>query len=255
QKDSIWLECTSNNSDAGFLGSFTENKNALLLTENGGIMVATPKSDYNQNALETVTDIFLNEEGGAEVKSSIKSTGSFFELLDAVTKMEEARQKELFVNYLHYKEPDEFYLTDKNETNRHQLNLRSVYKKLFQFKAGSKLFFPKSISLLNKEKLAGYEARKTDYLFQYPYKKTDTTIFHLPLSLKADELPKGKALSDDNMSYHSSYSYDSSSNTIRIVSNLTLKNNIIKPENYNSICRLLDAVEKEETGMLALRKE
>ena len=200
-KDSIWLECTSNNSDAGFLGSFTENKNALLLTENGGVMVATPRSNYKQNTLETVNNIFLNEEGGAEVKSTIISSGSFYELLDAVTKTEGARQNELFVNYLHYKEPDEFKLTEENDLSRHALHLKFVYAKLYDFKAGPKFFFPKSISTLSNEKLPWMEKRKNDYLFQYPFKKVDTTIFHLPASFKVDDLPKAKELAGDGISY------------------------------------------------------
>lgn len=254
-KDSIWLECTSNNSDAGFLGSFTENKNALLLTENGGVIVPTPRSNFNQNLLETVNDIFINEEGGAEVKSRINSSGSFYELLDAVTKTEGARQNELFVNYLHYKEPDELKLTEENESNGHRLSLHFVYAKLFDFKAGSKFFFPKSISTLSNDKLATQETRKTEYLFQYPYKKVDTTIFHLPTTFKVDDLPKEKELAGDCISYSRQVNYEQASNTIKIVSTLILNNNIIKADEYKDICRLLNLVEKEETNKLVLKKE
>src|SRR4030095_3800912 len=35
-KDTIWLECTSSSAEFGKLGTFTENRNALLVTENGG---------------------------------------------------------------------------------------------------------------------------------------------------------------------------------------------------------------------------
>ena len=37
--DTVWLECTSNYNDFGHHGNFTENRHALLLTEQAGILV------------------------------------------------------------------------------------------------------------------------------------------------------------------------------------------------------------------------
>lgn len=42
-KDTIWVECTNTNYIAGYLGSFTENRLALLCTETGGHLVKTPE--------------------------------------------------------------------------------------------------------------------------------------------------------------------------------------------------------------------
>lgn len=255
-KDSIWLECTSNNSDAGFLGSFTENKNALLLTENGGVIVPTPKSNYNNNTLTTVNDIFLNEEGGAKVSSELYSSGSFYELVDELSKMEEEKQNELFVKYLQYKEPDEFHLAQENESSgKHQLNVKITYARLFDFKAGDKFFFPKSIIKLCDEKLNIENDRKIEYIFHFPYKKVDTTIFHLPAGFKADNLPEDKELSEGPVFYKRQVNFDQYANTIKITSALLLKSNIISPDQYKNISQLLNTIEKEETNKLVLRKE
>lgn len=42
-KDTIWVESTSAYNRAGYLGSFTENRSALLCTENGGYLITTPE--------------------------------------------------------------------------------------------------------------------------------------------------------------------------------------------------------------------
>ncbi|MDQ6723014.1 MAG: hypothetical protein M3Z01_01935, partial [Thermoproteota archaeon] len=76
-KDSIWLECTSNSNEFGVLGAFTENKNALLLTENGGVLISTPKSRSNENILNIKTKIYLDDQGGSKTTSSIYCRETF----------------------------------------------------------------------------------------------------------------------------------------------------------------------------------
>lgn len=254
-KDSIWLECTSTNCDPGFLGNFTENKNALLLTERGGFMVPTPKSDYNRSVLETVNNIYINEEGGAEVKTQLHATGNFYDLLHAVNSMDGQKQNEIFVKYLDYKEPDEFIPDAENAfSEKHIFKLTSVYAKLFDFKAGDKYFFPLSISKLCDEKMILANNRKTEYIFQFPYKKTDTTIFHLPGAFKTDNLPKDEELSDGQIVYKREVKSDLSANTIKITSTLLIKSCIISPDQYKSTCLVMNKIEKEETNKLVLKK-
>jgi hypothetical protein len=253
--DSTWLECTSKNNEAGFLGSFTENKNALLLTENGGIIVSTPKSSYQKNILRTVNHVYLDGDGGAEVKGQLHATGSFYQLIDQVSKMEKRSQRELFVKYLDYKEPDEFSLMQNEEyAKKEDINLVSNYARLYDFKAGDKFFFPLSVNKLCDEKITVYNNRKSDYLFEFPYTKIDTTIFHLPVSFKADDIPKDKELSEGPVYYNRKVVFNKASNTIEIISLLLLRNNLIPANQYKNVSEIMNNIEKEEATKLVLQK-
>ncbi|HUP11995.1 MAG TPA: DUF3857 domain-containing protein, partial [Niastella sp.] len=72
QKDTVWLECTSNTNDFNVLGPFTENRNALLVTENGGVLVATPTSTSAENTFNVYTTITLQNDGSGTALTTFK---------------------------------------------------------------------------------------------------------------------------------------------------------------------------------------
>src|SRR5690606_23018383 len=51
KNDTIWLECTSKDLPTNFLSSFTEDRYALMITPNGGVLVKTPLYDTSSNTI------------------------------------------------------------------------------------------------------------------------------------------------------------------------------------------------------------
>lgn len=71
----IWLECTSQTMPFGFLGDFTDDRNALVITPEGGIIKKTP-SYKNETNLQTCTaNIILDANGNIEADVEISSKG------------------------------------------------------------------------------------------------------------------------------------------------------------------------------------
>lgn len=48
-RDTIWVECTSQQLTAGYLGSFTQGRKVLLTSEQGGFLCMTPSYDKSKN--------------------------------------------------------------------------------------------------------------------------------------------------------------------------------------------------------------
>ncbi len=68
--DTIWLECTSQSESCGFLGDFTDNRPALLVTPEGGKLVMTPKYDEKSNTVHRETQLTLASNGSALLESN-----------------------------------------------------------------------------------------------------------------------------------------------------------------------------------------
>ena len=69
-KDTTWLECTSQTTAPGYMGSFTGNRHALLITENGGVLVKTPKYDKTANQYHSRIEATLNKEGQLSITAN-----------------------------------------------------------------------------------------------------------------------------------------------------------------------------------------
>lgn len=62
--DSIWVECTSQEFDAGYLGAATQGRKALLITEEGGFLCNTPSYDKDINYIrrKSVIDLDITQK-------------------------------------------------------------------------------------------------------------------------------------------------------------------------------------------------
>lgn len=66
-KDTIWLECTSQTTTANFMGTFTGNRQALLVMPEGGKLIGTHYYDSKQNQRNRITTVKMDENGNGHL--------------------------------------------------------------------------------------------------------------------------------------------------------------------------------------------
>jgi hypothetical protein len=74
--DYIWLECTSKTNPFGYNANFTDDRDALIITPEGGKIVHTKVYDALENLQEIDAEIFLDETGHVLGDLKIQSYGT-----------------------------------------------------------------------------------------------------------------------------------------------------------------------------------
>lgn len=77
--DTLWLECTSQQQPFNFLGDFTSDRNALIVTEAGGKLVRTPACTPQQNRYVHQAQVQLNADGSGTLQAEAHYAGEQFD--------------------------------------------------------------------------------------------------------------------------------------------------------------------------------
>lgn len=94
--EDVWLECTSQTMPFGFLGDFTEDRNVLVVTPEGGIIKRTTSYKNDKNLQKTIGEIQLKKNGSLTANLEIVSKGLQY---DDKFRYQYLDQEELIKNY------------------------------------------------------------------------------------------------------------------------------------------------------------
>lgn len=256
QKDTTWLECTSNTTDFGILGNFTENRNALLITPGGGVLVSTPRSKPAENTFTCTTKVTLNEDASGESLSDIKTSGEYKQdLIHYVMNETKDEQKKYLVSYLGFIQPDDFEFTKDLKNDSEETAFKFSIEKIPEFTTGSKMFLSPRIYKIWNTKLPPSENRKQAFYFECPFIKTDTTIYQLPENYTVENLPKGRDTKFEYGSFKTNYTYDEKANTLTTVAMLRLEQNVIPADKFVLTHKFFSNVIEEYTEKLVIKRK
>ncbi|MDO3627025.1 DUF3857 domain-containing transglutaminase family protein [Mucilaginibacter sp. BT774] len=256
KKDTVWLECTSRTQLFGELGSFTENRNALLITEDGGKLVNTPRSTPQENQFNSEVRIELQPDGGAKAHVKVLSTGGYRDMFIGFTAEKLDEQKEFLLRYFKMKQPSSFdFKTSPDKAEINELSMDLEYDKFCDVLAGDKQFYRPRVFDLWALTVPILEKRRTDFYFDHPMEKSCVTTIDIPAGFEVEALPVNAALKFTYGNYELNYAYNKEKNQVVSTAKFVLNNQVIPAGKYTEMQQYMDAVAKAQNKKLVIKKK
>jgi hypothetical protein len=257
KNDTTWLECTSSTMPFGKLGSFTENRRALIITEDGGKLINTPKSTPDENQFNSQVHLKLEADGSAKAQVEITSTGDIRDIfVDLLPNLKADRQKEDLLRNLSIKQPSSLdFRSGKDENGIKTASIDLDYDKFCDVMVGDKQFIrPKVLSWWSVT-VPVLEKRKTDFYFEYPLQESNTTTIDLPTGFEVETLPANTSLKFTYGNYEINYVYNKDKNQVVSTAKFVLTNQVIPAAKYTEMQQYMDGIAKAQNKKLVIRKK
>ena len=253
-KDTVWLECTSQTQSAGYAGTFTGNRRALLVTEDGGKLVSTPRYGAGNNLQVRKITASIDEDGNLMADVFTHFTGIQQELQHSLYHdvNQEDREKYLnrTLNLPTYKVEKIEYKEIKNANPAMDESL-TISSPNYASVTGKRLFVMPN--LFNKEsRLAENATRHFDIVFKESYRDVDSIFITLPQGYTTESLPKDVSLSNKFGSYKISFKVKD--NTIEVIRVREQQEAVFPAAEYPQLVAFFDAMAKADRSKLVLVK-
>ena len=256
-KDTIWLECTSQDLPAGCLGWSCENRNALLITPEGGRIIHTPASRSVQNKQERMTTVKMNSSGNAEITSHTKWSGDQHNYALSVSKSQTALEQEKWLKN-HYKVPDiqlnKFSFNKKNRDSEEiELDISAVLPR-YATVSGNRIFFNPDLADRRTNIPDNLASKISPVKYDYPYLDIDSVHFVLPVKYDVETFPEEVEL-ETSFGRFVSRTKKNNDNSLSYFRLLEIKDYSIPPEKYNEYRNFFAAVVKSDRSQVVLSKK
>lgn len=252
--DTVWLECTSQTIPFGFLGGFTDDRDVLVVTPEGGVLVHTPVYPKELNRMNRSGRIEIDSTGYARMAVTTRVSGLQYELFDSRLSDSQEDQKKkvreeiglslMSITRLEYLEKPGL-LPEITETL--EINLPA-----FATISGNRIFIP--LNTFNRQPSLPpiEEARKLPFYPGYGFMDADSILLKIPPGFTIDFLPESVNLSSPFGSFSSKVT--GSNTEILYVRHFTREGIEFPPGDYESYHAFIRQISKaDKTKALILQ--
>jgi len=252
--DTIWAECTNKYFPLGHLSSSVAGHPALIVTPEGGKIVATPKSPGERNILSRKSEISLNEDGkGNIILETIYSGLQLYEGFGICVQSIEDQRKNLYedLNFIDFNIESHRYFYQKSENPFVRLNAVISCNRLATL-SGHRMFIPVNPLSDEIDIPEKVENRKTSFIIDFPYMDIDSIEMLLPQNYAIESLPRNSKIESEFGTYE--LSVNISEGKIIIVSQMKMNSGVFVSSEYDRYRSFLSDINKGENQKIIFKK-
>lgn len=249
--DTLWLECTNQTNPFGYMGSFTGNRMALAITEDGAALVKTPVYTENENLQIRSGYVAMDQSGNAQASIKTTYTGLQYENgnLHAFIGNPDEQKKWVQKNT----QIPSFDIVSVSVTNNPDriptavVDLNLSLKRLATV-SGKRLFV--TPNLMNRSTFIPEKVddRTTNIFRKMAYTDIDTIRYHMPEGIYPEFLPEPTQLKSVFGEYSSSVQIDRGD--VLYVRKMKIYKGEFPAKSYNELIDFYKAINKSDNVKL-----
>jgi hypothetical protein len=253
-KDTIWLECTSQTQPFNFLGSFTDDRHALIMTEDGGKLVKTPRYPKEINTQIRNVKIEIDDNGNAKASVNTVFKGLQYENREKINEKSAKDQNDFLksvypISGMEIKSSQ--FIENKDE-------IPSIVEKLdlnlpMFASISSKRMFVKLNQFSSTVNVPKNEERKIPFQLRYEFIDIDTVQIVAPEGYALESMPKPIDLNTKFGSY--SFSVAQNGNTFNCIRKYSSEKNTFDPDDYKAFYEFKKQISTADKAKLVFVKK
>jgi transglutaminase-like putative cysteine protease len=252
--DTIWLECTNPFSPVNYLGSFTDDRHVLLVTDTGGKLTRTPGYTKYENSVTVFSNVHLANSGHATINQNSVHKGTGFGEQMSLRSLDEKDREKVILRSIPL--PDisvrsyEFGISPDNPV---------ALNKRLDFEAYNCVTITGDMMMIKQGLVSGSlqvppsaRRRESPVEIRRNFMRTDSTLFHIPAGYQLGSLPADVTFINEMA--ECSYKYVPGNNQLLVIRQFSMNKGNYPAELYNELREFFEKCAGKDDERLVLKR-
>jgi len=254
-EEDIWLECTSQKIPFGFLSDFTDDRDVLVVTPEGGKIKHTQSYLNDENLQITTGDLELDNFGDIKANLEIKTYGLQYDKHSQVVTMSGKDKNDYYTEYWNNINALKLdgVVFDHDKQNVYLSEKIKVSAQSYVTKMGDNLLFKPNAFNVSKYVPSRYVDRKLSFEIDRGYTDNDEISIKLPVDFKLGKLPDPVVITSEFGYYEMSIQLIDK-NRLKYTRKIQLKNGLYDKSKYDDYRNFCKKVKKYDNIKIVLNR-